>query len=71
MKSTTPTAIPCTITLVVQDVRPVMYEGQVMDHPQFFIRVRLGDGSTLNARISRTDHEKILLNLPDVGPKDP
>jgi hypothetical protein len=63
MKTTAKTATPCTITLVVQDVRPVEYAGQVMDHPQFFLRLQLADGSSIDARISRTDYEKVRLNI--------
>lgn len=63
------TKIPCTITLIVQEVCPVEYEGRVIDHEQYSVRLHLADGSSIDARISRTDREKILLNLPTEATK--
>ena len=61
--TTTKTATPCTIVLMVQGTRPLEYGGQIHDRPQFTLRLQLQDGSTIDAQVSRTDYEKATLNI--------
>lgn len=57
------TATPCTIVLMVQGLRPIEYAGQLVERPSFTLKLRLPDGSTLDAQVSRTDYEKAVLNI--------